>query len=346
MVWFRADDGLIDNRKVRQLRHDKRAAMGVWLLAGVWSGRNLRDGFVPDDVLDELDEVTKTGGHRYAQRLIDVGLWARVEASTDGSGYQFHDWGQCNPMAADVLLDREKTAERQRKSRQKRRSDAGQFTASDDIDVTDDVTRDRRRDSQGASHGSHAEVAPYPEPEPEVRAFRGGSGDHVTDRERDKTDTSTNGHRRSAATTQTILTEWCVTGKRSKQLTADVRGQVKSFFDQGFDGAHIREAVQRWSAKGNIGAGALPAFLNEVVNGNGSKVNGHAPTADPGVEFDALRKSGDAKGASRLIDAAWREPSQPLSDHTPSREWLHVQRVAWIDEHADGIRSALMERAR
>ena len=104
-----------------------------------------------------------------------------------------------------------------------------------------------------------------------------------------------------------------------------------------------------WATKG-LPPSMLDSVAHEWFNSPKSPRNGGgrsvASPVDPGAEFDALRKSGDAKGASRLIDAAWREPSQPLSDHTPSREWLHVQRVAWIDEHADDIRSALMERAR
>jgi hypothetical protein len=62
---------------------------------------------------------------------------------------------------------------------------------------------------------------------------------------------------------------------------------------------------------------------------------------DPGAAFDDLRQRGDAQGAARLIGALWVEPSKPPSDPTPTREWLHARRVAWIDQHEQQIRAAL-----
>lgn len=65
---------------------------------------------------------------------------------------------------------------------------------------------------------------------------------------------------------------------------------------------------------------------------------------DPALAFDDLRTRGDAAAAARLIETAWIEPSQPPSDRTPPREWLHARRVEWIDAHATALRAALAER--
>lgn len=100
MVWFKVDDGITDNGKVRRLRHDKIEAMGVWVLCGTWSSRNLTDGFVPDDIVESFDDQ-----HRLAGRLVEVGLWERVKGD-DEDGYQFHDWEQANPTKSDVVAQR------------------------------------------------------------------------------------------------------------------------------------------------------------------------------------------------------------------------------------------------
>lgn len=62
---------------------------------------------------------------------------------------------------------------------------------------------------------------------------------------------------------------------------------------------------------------------------------------DPVVAFDELRRHGAAQRVANLIGKPWIEPSQPPSDRTPHREWIHTKRVAFIDHHEPELRAAL-----
>lgn len=86
MVWFKVDDKLHDHDKAHRAGAP---AMGLWVLAGSWSGDNRTDGFVPERV------ISRWGTRAMAARLVSAGLWRRVEG-----GWQFHDWKGYNPSAA------------------------------------------------------------------------------------------------------------------------------------------------------------------------------------------------------------------------------------------------------
>lgn len=102
MTWFKVDDGLHSNRKVRHVRRthpDKRrdiAPFGLWVLAGSWCGDNPDTrGFIPAEVVEEWDDYALD----LAERLVAAGMW--IEATQDGEkGYRFHDWDDYNPEDA------------------------------------------------------------------------------------------------------------------------------------------------------------------------------------------------------------------------------------------------------
>lgn len=117
MTWFKVDTALWRSRKVRKLgERDKLASAGLWTLAGTWSSDNLSDGFVPWDVIEDWDPK-----HRYAFRLVEVGLWDKAQHD-DEDGIQFHDWQDYQPTAEQVKAERAAGAERQRKLREARRT--------------------------------------------------------------------------------------------------------------------------------------------------------------------------------------------------------------------------------
>ncbi len=90
-------------------------AMGLWVRAGSHCARHLTDGFVDDDV------VLSLGTMKQAERLVNAGLWLRVEG-----GFQFHEYhadGR-NPTRAEVLAKRLRDAERKAKQRAKIQSDS------------------------------------------------------------------------------------------------------------------------------------------------------------------------------------------------------------------------------
>lgn len=105
MTWFKVDDGFYRHRKVRRLGKDRVPAVGLWTLAGNWCADNTTDGFVADEQVELWDQR-----HRYARRLVDVGLWHETEV--DGEhGYQFHQWADYQPTREQVLDKRRKRSE-------------------------------------------------------------------------------------------------------------------------------------------------------------------------------------------------------------------------------------------
>ena len=103
-MWMKIDDGLHAHRKTRALvrsdaEKDRDAApMGLWVLAGSWSARNNRDGWVPAEELDRFDDEWES----LARRLVHAGYWW-PEARDGEDGYGFNDWQEWNnPDGASV----------------------------------------------------------------------------------------------------------------------------------------------------------------------------------------------------------------------------------------------------
>jgi hypothetical protein len=124
VTWFRIDDGFADHPKVDALSDGPcfESAIGLWMLAGVWSAKHLTDGFVPRG---RLGRIGIRRAEAAARELVRVGLWEE-----DPDGWRFRSWHEYQPSRAEVEEKREKTAQRVRKHREK-----------GNADVTDDVTR-------------------------------------------------------------------------------------------------------------------------------------------------------------------------------------------------------------
>lgn len=100
MTWFKVDDGLSQHRKVMSIpRAHRKAAMGLWVLAGSWCARGLTDGHVPEYMLDELACATED-----AKWLVYAGLW---EDHPGGDGWVFHEWDERQPTRETVEARRE-----------------------------------------------------------------------------------------------------------------------------------------------------------------------------------------------------------------------------------------------
>jgi hypothetical protein len=88
VTWFRVDDNLAFHPKVIAAGN---AAMGLWVRAGSWSNRYLTDGLIADD------QARTLGTKAEAAKLVNSGLWVPAPG-----GYQFHEWDERQPPAADV----------------------------------------------------------------------------------------------------------------------------------------------------------------------------------------------------------------------------------------------------
>lgn len=112
MTWFKVDDSFHSHPKVLAASP---AALGLWVVAGSWSGANLSDGFIPDHVLPRLLPDAAT----LARELVTAGLWKRTRG-----GYRFHDWNDFNPVAEAVQAERAAARERMRSLRSRRKEGA------------------------------------------------------------------------------------------------------------------------------------------------------------------------------------------------------------------------------
>lgn len=110
MPWFKVDDTLHSHPKARNAGLE---AVGLWTLSGSFSMAYKGDGDVPAYFVDGF----KRQGSRAADLLVRNGLW--IESA---DGYQFHDWHDFQPSSDEIERDRELARERQRRSREKRRT--------------------------------------------------------------------------------------------------------------------------------------------------------------------------------------------------------------------------------
>lgn len=111
MPWFKVDDGLAFHPKAVMAGNP---AMGLWVRAGSWVAQQLTDGYVPGDIVRSL------GTTGQAEKLVTAGLWLPC-----GSGYEFHQWSERQPLKGDVDKQRQVNAERLRKWREKRDNEQG-----------------------------------------------------------------------------------------------------------------------------------------------------------------------------------------------------------------------------
>lgn len=181
MGWIRLDDRITE--------HPKIAAAGplgfAMFVAGiVYCNRNLTDGFIPRSVVATLldDEWTDYEGTTWtaaahsgfqgwefdclelAEHLASIGLFHKVDGNDDVTryGYRIHDYENYQPSRAQVLAEREKTASRVQRHRQKHantdnpqaQSNAGS-NAVTNAGVTDPPTPTHKREAN-ASLGKRA----------------------------------------------------------------------------------------------------------------------------------------------------------------------------------------------
>ncbi|GGD33270.1 hypothetical protein GCM10010915_12070 [Microbacterium faecale] len=136
MPWFKVDDGFYTSRKVLSIpRSCRLAAVGLWTMAGNWSGRELTDGRVPNYVLAELGATS-----RLRRALVEARLW--LDHGSDG--IEFNKWAEYQPTRSEVEADRAKAAERQRKWRERHKGETSNDTVSNGVTapVTNGVSND------------------------------------------------------------------------------------------------------------------------------------------------------------------------------------------------------------
>ena len=134
MVWVRIDDRYAENPKIVEAGP---LCVALWLAGLAYCNRNLTDGFIPWSTARTLVdwEYAERDGRQITiaiscgiggedltsnaviKRLVEVGLWDVVRDGTEPKhlrvkGYQVHDYEQYQPSRAQVLKERELTAKR------------------------------------------------------------------------------------------------------------------------------------------------------------------------------------------------------------------------------------------
>jgi len=104
MTYFKVDDHFHSHPKILDLGLE---AIGLWTLAGSWSGEQLTDGFIPARLIARLG-----GSQETTQALVDAGLWEVREG-----GFIFHDWDAHNQTKAQVIESREAWRSKKEKQR-------------------------------------------------------------------------------------------------------------------------------------------------------------------------------------------------------------------------------------
>lgn len=126
MSWFKVDDGFWAHPKTLAL---PAPAVALWVRAGSWSAQQLTDGHVPRSALAILGAKPRDAAH-----LVTAGLW-----TTEAEGWRFHDWKEYQPSRADVAERRERTAEKVRSWRERKRA-SNPVTDAVTNQVTDPVS--------------------------------------------------------------------------------------------------------------------------------------------------------------------------------------------------------------
>jgi len=113
MAWFKVDDGFYSSRKVLSIPRTRRfSALGLWTACGAWTMKELTDGFVPREIVDELG-----GTESEINDLLSSKLWIEAEG-----GFRFWDWEDYQPSKEEIMAKRVATA--------KKRSEAGKKGAT------------------------------------------------------------------------------------------------------------------------------------------------------------------------------------------------------------------------
>lgn len=121
------------------------AAMGLYLLCGVWISRAISQGYITEPVVP-AEVARRYGTREWAQRLVDVGLWS-AEAAAGYRDVRYHTGGgrpgrtpELNPTAEKVAQKRKAGAERQARYRSKSKQNDGRRVTNASVTPSRDTS--------------------------------------------------------------------------------------------------------------------------------------------------------------------------------------------------------------
>lgn len=139
MSWIELDDAILDHPKfIRAVRLGGSGAVHLWLGFRAYCAKNLTDGMIPADMVDEVRGPQGKERDKALKALVEVGLLKRTD---EKAPIEMHDYLQWSSSREEVLERRGKARERKARSRR-------------------DTTRDEQRDTHGDSAKTNSVVTP------------------------------------------------------------------------------------------------------------------------------------------------------------------------------------------
>lgn len=215
MPWVRFDDQFPIHRKVDSLSDP---AFRLLTSAIFWCARNLTDGHVPDGDLDGAKPRKMKRPDKFVPELLDRDLWHEAGSvcgskkcpanpanppARANSGWLIHDYFDYQPTKTEVLAEREKNAERQRRYRERH--------------------AESRSESNGVSNGVTAPVSNGTPSRP-VPSRRDGSAL----REETSGDQSVRAGARTREAARWLNLRYGLTDDESAQVIAEVRARARA----------------------------------------------------------------------------------------------------------------------
>ncbi|MEU6858847.1 hypothetical protein AB0B28_08240 [Glycomyces sp. NPDC046736] len=157
MPWVRFDDDFPDHWKIEPLSD---GAFRLHTNAIFRSSKWLTDGYLPKNRLDLIAPRRMKRPGKYVAELEAAGLWEPTE-----DGWNLHDFLDYQPSKVQVKTERAKTAERQKRWRERQKAPVTDGVNNGSSNgVTDGVTNaaPTRPDPTRTSNTSSSETAPPP----------------------------------------------------------------------------------------------------------------------------------------------------------------------------------------
>lgn len=288
--WFNVDDGFANSKPVLRIpRRYRCAAIGLWTLAGSWSAKELTDGFIPDEALEEFASTTAMAG-----MLVKAGLWTKVE-----DGWQFEGWSKWQKTKEKVLAYREREAEKKRGQRSSPKT-AGSESVSpgDSLGTEPSVPEGQDRESPMCPGQPLPTPVPKPKPQekddvplpPEPPVDDWVAGEVVVDAPT-VIDNPPKPAKRYASPAAKSVVRQELGNDYSDAALNRIGAQVENLSRQGKPDHLIRETLREWERRPNCERPEyIPTVYDDLIkkshattatNGHDDKVNSYLAFATP-----------------------------------------------------------------
>lgn len=166
MTYAQMHDGFFRNTKVKRAGN---MAGWMWVASIGHANENLTDGFIPIEALNELSELDSKPRLKLAAKLVEVGLWEKVDG-----GWMIHDFLKWNFTREQVLAKRAANLARVNKHRAGNGDGNARVMRYNDGDASRVNDGEQRGESAPSSEPPYlrtSEIRPPPTPPQQTEAM-------------------------------------------------------------------------------------------------------------------------------------------------------------------------------